>query len=98
MKEEFLNTIPTDTDASLDTRKLIKNIKSLYRAKGTDKVLTTFLECYLMKTLKYINLPEDMLRVSDGEFSTSTFIRCTQTLAQSLNDPIFFSWSTNKTI
>ena len=37
MKEEFLNTIPTDTDSSLDRRKLIKNIKSLYRAKGTAK-------------------------------------------------------------
>ena len=30
-----------------------------------------------------------MLRVSDGKFSTQTFIRCTQTAAQSVNDPIF---------
>ena len=42
MKEEFLNTIPTDTDDSLSTRKLIKNIKSLYRSKGTAKAHKAF--------------------------------------------------------
>ena len=42
MKEEFLNTIPTDTDDSVSTRKLIKNIKSLYRAKGTAKAHKAF--------------------------------------------------------
>ena len=51
MKEEFLNTIPTDTDDSLSTRKLIKNIKSLYRAKGTAKAHQAFLEYYLMNHL-----------------------------------------------
>ena len=34
---------------------------------------------------------EDMLRVSDGKFSTDTFIRCTQTAAQSVNSPIFLT-------
>ena len=34
---------------------------------------------------------EDMLRVSDGKFSTDTFIRCTQTAAQSVNNPIFLT-------
>ena len=37
MKEEFINSIPEKTDSALDRRKLIKNIQSLYRAKGTDK-------------------------------------------------------------
>jgi hypothetical protein len=32
---------------------------------------------------------EDMLRISDGKFSTNTFLRCTQTASQALNDPIF---------
>ena len=30
-----------------------------------------------------------MLRVSDGKFSTNTFLRCTQTASQALNNPIF---------
>ena len=47
MKDEFLNSIPQDTDDSLSTRKLIKNIKSLYRAKGTAKAHQAFLEYYL---------------------------------------------------
>ena len=89
MKEEFLNTIPTDTDASLDTRKLIKNIKSLYRAKGTDKDHQAFFRMLFNENSEVYKPTEDMLRVSDGEFSTSTFIRCTQTATQSLNDPIF---------
>ena len=54
MKETFLNSIPTDTDDSLSTRKLIKNIKSLYRAKGTTKAHQGLsLEYYL--TNQYIH-------------------------------------------
>ena len=89
MKEEFLKTIPTDTHSSLDTRKLIKNIKSLYRAKGTDKAHKAFFRMLFNEPSEIYKPNEDMLRVSDGKFSTNTFIRCTQTAAQALNDPIF---------
>ena len=89
MKEEFLKTIPTDTHPSLDTRKLIKNIKSLYRAKGTDKAHKAFFRMLFNEPSEIYKPNEDMLRVSDGKFSTNTFIRCTQTAAQALNDPIF---------
>ena len=34
-RNEFLNTIPENLDGNVDKRKLIKNIKSVYRAKGT---------------------------------------------------------------
>jgi len=89
MKEEFLKTIPTDTHASLDTRKLIKNIKSLYRAKGTDKAHQAFFRILFNENSEVYKPNEDMLRVSDGKFSTNTFIRCTQTTAQAVNNPIF---------
>ena len=89
MKEEFLNTIPTDTDSSLDRRKLIKNIKSLYRAKGTDKAHKAFFRMLFNEPSEVYKPVEDMLRVSAGGWSTQTFIRCTQTAAQSVNDPIF---------
>ena len=89
MKEEFLKTIPTNTHSSLDTRKLIKNIKSLYRAKGTDKAHQAFFRMLFNENSEVYKPNEDMLRVSDGKFSTNTFIRCTQTTAQALNDPIF---------
>jgi len=89
MKEEFLKTIPTDTHASLDTRKLIKNIKSLYRAKGTDKAHQAFFRMLFNENSEVYKPNEDMLRVSDGKFSTNTFLRCTQTTSQALNNAIF---------
>ena len=89
MKEEFLKTIPTDTHSSLDTRKLIKNIKSLYRAKGTDKAHKAFFRMLFNENSEVYKPNEDMLRVSDGKFSTNTFLRCTQTTSQALNNPIF---------
>ena len=36
-RNEFLNTLPETLDANVDKRKLIKNIKSVYRAKGTQR-------------------------------------------------------------
>ena len=52
------------------------------------KIIKHFLELLFNENSEVYKPTEDMLRVSDGEFSTSTFIRCTQTI-QSLNDPIF---------
>ncbi len=89
MKDEFLNTVPKDTTASLSTRKLIKNIKSLYRAKGTARGHKAFFRMLLNEPAEIYTPTNDMLRVSDGNWSTDNFIRCTQTAAQSVNDPIY---------
>ena len=89
MKEEFLNAIPTNTDSALDRRKLIKNVQSLYRAKGTDKAHRAFFRMLFNEPTEVYKPTEDMLRVSAGQFSTDTFIRCTQTTAQAVNNPIF---------
>ena len=89
MKEEFLNAIPTDTDSALNRRKLIKNVQSLYRAKGTDKAHRAFFRMLFNEPTEVYKPTEDMLRVSAGQFSTDTFIRCTQTTAQAVNNPIF---------
>ena len=94
MKEEFLNTIPTDTDDSLSTRKLIKNIKSLYRAKGTAKAHKAFFRILFNEPSEVYTPTDDMLRVSDGKWNKQTFIRCTQTALQSVNDPIFLTGQT----
>ena len=89
MKEEFLNTIPKDTHSSVDTRKLIKNIKSLYRAKGTSKAHKAFFRILFNEPSEVYLPADDMLRVSAGGWSTQTFIRCTQTAAQAVNNPLF---------
>ena len=86
MKEEFLNTIPTDTHDSVDTRKLIKNIKSLYRVKGTSKAHKAFFRLLFNESSEVYLPTNDMLRVSDGKWSVQNFIRCTQTEAQAVNN------------
>ena len=86
MKEEFLNTIPTDTHDSVDTRKLIKNIKSLYRVKGTSKAHKAFFRLLFNESSEVYLPTNDMLRVSDGKWSVQNFIRCTQTTAQAVNN------------
>ena len=91
MKEEFLNSIPTDTDDSVSTRKLIKNIKSLYRAKGTAKAHQAFFRILFNEPSEVYTPADDLLRVSDGNWDVRKFIRCTQTALQSVNDPIFLT-------
>jgi len=88
MKEEFLNTIPKNTHSSVDTRKLVKNIKSLYRAKGTSRAHKAFFRLLFNETSEVYTPVDDMLRVSDGKWSAQNFIRCTQTVPQALNDPL----------
>ena len=88
MKEEFLNTIPKNTHSSVDTRKLVKNIKSLYRAKGTSRAHKAFFRLLFNETSEVYTPVDDMLRVSDGKWSAQNFIRCTQTVVQALNDPL----------
>ncbi len=88
MKEEFLNTIPTDTHESVDTRKLVKNIKSLYRAKGTNKANKAFFRLLFNENSEVYKPTEDMLRVSDGKWNKQNFIRCTQSTSQAVNNSI----------
>jgi len=94
MRDEFLNTIPKDTDDSLSTRKLIKNIKSLYRAKGTAKAHKAFFRILFNEPSEIYTPTDDMLRVSDGSWNKQTFIRCTQTALQSVYNPIFLTGQT----
>jgi len=94
MKQEFLNTIPADTDDAISTRKLIKNIKSLYRAKGTAKAHKAFFRILFNEPAEVYTPTDDMLRVSDGSWNVQTFIRCTQTFLQQAQDPIFLTGQT----
>jgi len=94
MKKEFLNTIPADTDDAVSTRKLIKNIKSLYRAKGTAKANKAFFKILFNENSEIYTPADDMLRVSDGSWNVQTFLRCIQTTLQQAQDPIFLTGQT----
>ena len=74
-RNEFLNTIPEKLNADIDKRKLIKNIKSVYRAKGTSRGHEIFFRMLFGLPSETIYPRENMLRVSDGKWTTNKIIR-----------------------
>ncbi len=79
-RNEFLNTLPETLDGNVDKRKLIKNIKSVYRAKGTARGHEVFFR-FLFNLDSEIFYPrEQMLRASDGQFDTKKILRAIATV------------------
>ena len=74
-RNEFLNTIPENLDDSVDKRKLIKNIKSVYRAKGTSRGHEIFFRMLFGLPSETIYPRENMLRISDGKWTTNKILR-----------------------
>ena len=74
-RDSFLEGIVDNVDAGVDKRKLIKNIRDLYIAKGTRKGHELFFRLLLNEepTITYPN--EQMLRLSDGKWTTRSIIR-----------------------
>ncbi len=77
-RNSFLTSIPDSLHSSVDKRNLIKNIKSLYQAKGTKRASEIFFKL-LFNEKAEIRYPKDnILRVSDGKWDTKKVIRCTE--------------------
>src|SRR6056300_451649 len=76
-RNEFLNTLPETLISGVDKRKLIKNIKSLYRAKGTNKGHQLFFRLLFGIESEIFYPREQMLRVSDGKWDTKKILRTT---------------------
>ena len=74
-KEAFMRTIPDDLTTGLDKRKLLKNIKDLYRSKGTKKGHELFFRILLGEEAELSYPTKNMLRVSDGQWSDDTILR-----------------------
>jgi len=74
-RQEFLNTIPDDLFDNVDKRKLIKNIKSLYQLKGTKAGHNIFFRLLFDEISDTIYPRENILRVSDGKFTTNKVLR-----------------------
>jgi|10_taG_2_1085330.scaffolds.fasta_scaffold00333_17 hypothetical protein len=74
-RNAFLQSIPDDLHSLVDKRNLIKNIKSLYRAKGTARASEVFFKLLFNEDAQ-ITLPkEQMMRVSDGKWDTLKVMR-----------------------
>jgi len=77
-RDSFLEGIPDSLADSISKRKLIKNIKDMYAAKGTKKGHELFFRILFDETAE-ISYPRDnILRASDGQWSTDTIIRVTE--------------------
>ena len=75
-RNAFLQSIPDTLDSGVDKRKLIKNIKSLYRAKGTHKATEVFFKLLFNENAEVTLPKEQMIRVSDGKWDTQKVLRC----------------------
>ena len=81
-RNEFLNTLPESLNSGVNKRKLIKNVKSLYRAKGTNRGHELFFKLLFNESSETIYPREQMLRASDGQWDTQLQMRAIQTSAQ----------------
>src|SRR5210317_279667 len=84
-RNELLNTLPETLDNGIDKRKLIKNVKSLYQAKGTNRGHELFFKLLFGLKSETIYPREQMLRVSDGNWDTKTILRVISTTGNTLN-------------
>src|SRR5210317_1816532 len=84
-RNEFLNTLPETLSNGVDKRKLIKNVKSLYRAKGTNRGHELFFRLLFGLESETIYPREQVLRVSDGKWDTKKILRVIGTTGDTAN-------------
>src|SRR6056300_1138295 len=84
-RNEFLNTLPENLSTGVDKRKLIKNVKSLYRAKGTNRGHELFFRLLFGLESETIYPRENILRASDGNWDTKKVIRAIATSGDTAN-------------
>jgi len=74
-KDSFLEGIPNTLASGLSKRKLIKNIKDLYSAKGTEKGHQLFFRMLFDDEAELFYPRDNMLRVSESTWSENSFMR-----------------------
>ena len=73
LENEFLTQIPKDIE--VDKRTLIKNIRSFYSSKGTEKSYEFLFNILFNEQVEFYYPKNDILRASDGKWSTVTSVR-----------------------
>ena len=84
-RDEFLKTIPEKLANGLDKRNLIKNIKSMYRLKGTQAGHELFFRILFNQVSETFYPRTQMLRVSDGQWDTQKVLRAIATTGDTTN-------------
>ena len=76
LRDSFMNAIPTELASGVNKRNLIKNIRELYRAKGTSEGHKIFIRMLLDENADILYPNKYMLRPSDGKWTYQTILRC----------------------
>ena len=76
MRSSLMTSIPESLATSVSKRKLLKNIKDLYSAKGTKEGHELFFRILLGEEANIFYPTEHMLRVSNGDWRAETILRC----------------------
>lgn len=74
-RDSFMESLPNTLADGIAKRKLIKNIKDMYAAKGTRDGHKLFFRILFNEEATLIYPRDNMLRVSDGQWSTDRVIR-----------------------
>ena len=85
MRDEFLTTLPESLANGVDKRKLIKNIKSMYRSKGSVRGHEIFFRLLFGETSETIYPREQMLKASDGAFDSLKVLRVISNIGDANN-------------
>jgi len=75
MRDQFMNAIPETLATGVSKRKLLKNIKDLYGAKGTSEGHKLFFKAFLGETPVISYPTEKLMRSSDGKWTQKITIR-----------------------
>ena len=75
LRESFMNAIPNKLADGVDKRKLIKNIRELYRAKGTSEGHKIFMRMLLAQNSEVTYPNQFMMRASDGNWDSQIILR-----------------------
>ena len=75
-KQNYLIDIPDNIVA--DKRSFLKNVKDFYQSKGTDKSLILLFRMLFNEEVEVYYPKRDMLRVSDGQFTSDTIMNIKQ--------------------
>ena len=84
-RDEFLKTIPEKLANGLDKRNLIKNIKSMYRLKGTQAGHELFFRILFNQISETFYPRSQMLRVSDGQWDSQKVLRSIVVIGDTTN-------------
>ena len=78
-RDSFMESLPNTLADGIAKRKLIKNIKDMYAAKGTRDGHKLFFRILFDEEATLIYPRDNMLRVSDGRWSTDKVVRIIET-------------------